>query len=152
MLKFLSITISTLFITINLPSFAMSGTDLVRFAKNNRISMSKNPLVYNFYDRGCQRLIPVHLVKTMNLGGGKIGAITTWGACWGANYTYFEMTRGNLKSLRVITAVESGRSMHYSNWSPVKEPSDGISKNDPIYIENREALGRAISVYSMLPN
>jgi len=66
----------------------------------------------------------VPLVKTLDLGSGRIGGITNNYLCWGATYTYFEMTRGNLESIRVFAEISAARTLRYGNWGPVANPGE----------------------------
>ena len=69
------------------------------------------------------------MVKTRDLGNGRIGGITNQFLCWGATYTYFEMARGNLESIRAFVAIRAGRSTRYTNWGPVANPGDDLTPN-----------------------
>lgn len=95
-------------------AFSMDESELIKFARTNQITGSE-PVVYKWDEEPCGPSEAV-LVKTFD-NGQKIGAITYQGLCWGAVYSYFEMTKGALGSIKLISAISSGRSEHFSNWS-----------------------------------
>lgn len=125
--------------SISTIAFAMTASDLAKFIVNNKPTFVE-PEIYTYYDNGCLRRIPVRLLKTINLGGNRIGGITNLTACWGAKITYFEMTRDNLESVSAFSAIGSGRSLHYSNWGPDNRPGENIT------LEELQAIGKAMSL------
>jgi hypothetical protein len=106
----------------------MTPSELAIFATNYKYN-EKAPVAYSYYNKACQTNVSVSLVKTMDLGNGRIGGITNQFLCWGATYTYFEMARGNLQSIRAFVAIGAGRSTRYTNWGPVANPGDDLTPN-----------------------
>ncbi|HEY9699077.1 MAG TPA: hypothetical protein V6D10_17585 [Trichocoleus sp.] len=117
-----------LFLAATSSALAMDASELATFASRYR-SSSNAPVVFQRYDAGCRANIPVALVQTRNLGNGRVAGITSEYACWGATFTYFEMTRGNLNSIRAFAAVNAGRSTGYSNWGPAN-PMERMSASE----------------------
>ena len=126
MKKLLPTTI--VFVSTAIPCFAMTPSELAIFATNYKYN-EKAPVAYSYYNKACQTNVSVFLVKTMDLGNGRIGGITNQFLCWGATYTYFEMARGNLQSIRAFVAIGAGRSTRYTNWGPVANPGDDLTPN-----------------------
>ena len=120
------LTTTIVFLSTAIPCFAMTPSELAIFATNYKYN-EKAPVAYSYYDKGCQRNVSVSLVKTIDLGKGRIGGITNQFLCWGATYTYFEMARGNLESIRAFVAIGAGRSARHANWGPVANPGDGFT-------------------------
>lgn len=120
------LTATILLISTAIPSLAMTPSDLATFATNHKYNKNA-PVAYSYYDKGCLTTVSVPLVKTLDLGSGRIGGITNKYLCWGATYTYFEMTRGNLQSIRVFAEISAGRTLRYTNWGPVANPGDDLT-------------------------
>jgi hypothetical protein len=131
MKKLLNTTI--VFLSTAIPCFAMTPSELAIFATNYKYN-EKAPVAYSYYDKDCQTDVSVPLVKTMDLGNGRIGGITNQFLCWGATYTYFEMARGNLQSIRAFVAIRAGRSTRYTNWGPVANPGDDLTQDQLISV------------------
>lgn len=107
----------------------MTPTELVEFARSYKYN-DKAPVAYSYYDKTCNiKNVSVLLVKTVNLGNGRIGGITSRFVCWGGNYTYFEMTRGDLQSIKAVAEVGAGRSTRYTNWEAVSNPGDDLTED-----------------------
>lgn len=111
-----------------IPCWAMTPTELVEFARSYEYN-DKAPVAYSYYDKTCQMNVSILLVKTVDLGKGRIGGITSQFLCWGGNYTYFEMTRGDLQSIKAVAEVGAGRSTRYTNWEAVSNPGDDLTKD-----------------------
>ena len=122
------LTTTIVFLSTAIPSFAMTPSELAIFATNYKYN-EKAPVAYSYYNKACQTNVSVFLVKTIDLGKGRIGGITNQFLCWGATYTYFEMARGNLQSIRAFVAIGAGRSTRYTNWGPVANPGDDLTSN-----------------------
>lgn len=122
------LTTTIVFLSTANPCFAMTPSELAIFATNYKYN-EKAPVAYSYYDKACQTNVSVSLVKIMNLGNGRIGGITNKFLCWGATYTYFEMARGNLESIRAFVAIRAGRTTRYTNWGPVANPGDDLTPN-----------------------
>ncbi|AFZ07646.1 hypothetical protein Osc7112_3263 [Oscillatoria nigro-viridis PCC 7112] len=122
------LTTTIVFISTANPCFAMTPSELATFATNYKYNENA-PVAYSYYDKSCQTNVSVYLVKIMDLGNGRIGGITNQFLCWGATYTYFEMTRGNLQSIRAFVAIGAGRSTRYTNWGPIANPGDDLTPN-----------------------
>ncbi|NQE35745.1 hypothetical protein [Microcoleus asticus] len=122
------LTTTIVFLSTAIPCFAMTPSELAIFATNYKYN-EKAPVAYSYYNKDCQTNVSVFLVKTMDLGNGRIGGITNQFLCWGATYTYFEMARGNLQSIRAFVAIGAGRSTRYTNWGPVANPGDDLTPN-----------------------
>lgn len=120
------LTTTIVFISTAIPCFAMTPSELAIFATNYKYN-EKAPVAYSYYNKACQTNVSVFLVKTMDLGNGRIGGITNEFLCWGATYTYFEMARGNLQSIRAFVAIGAGRSTRYTNWGPVANLGDDLT-------------------------
>ncbi len=120
------LTTTIVFLSTAIPCFAMTPSELAIFATNYKYN-EKAPVAYSYYNKACQTNVSVFLVKTMDLGNGRIGGITNEFLCWGATYTYFEMARGNLQSIRAFVAIGAGRSTRYTNWGPVANPGDDLT-------------------------
>ncbi|MCW6049687.1 hypothetical protein K4039_06220 [Lyngbya sp. CCAP 1446/10] len=120
------LTTTIVFLSTANPCFAMTPSELTIFATNYKYN-EKAPVVYSYYDKACLTTVSVYLVKTMDLGNGRIGGITGKFLCWGGTYTYFEMTRGNLESIRAFAEINAGRSARHANWGPVANPGDGFT-------------------------
>ena len=127
------LTTTIVFLSTAIPCFAMTPSELAIFATNYKYN-EKAPVAYSYYDKGCQRNVSVSLVKTIDLGKGRIGGITNQFLCWGATYTYFEMARGNLESIRAFVAIGAGRSTRYTNWGPVANPGDDLTQDQLISV------------------
>ena len=106
----------------------MTPSELAIFATNYTYN-EKAPVAYSYYNKACQTNVSVYLVKTRDLGNGRIGGITNQFLCWGATYTYFEMARGHLQSIRAFVAIRAGRTTRYTNWGPVANPGDDLTPN-----------------------
>lgn len=87
------LTTTIVFLSTAIPCFAMTPSELAIFATNYKYN-EKAPVAYSYYNKACQTNVSISLVKTMDLGNGRIGGITNQFLCWGATYTYFEMARG----------------------------------------------------------
>jgi len=122
------LTTTIVFLSTAIPCVAMTPSELAIFATNYKYN-EKAPVAYSYYNKACQRNVSVYLVKTRDLGNGRIGGITNQFLCWGATYTYFEMARGNLQSIRAFVAIGAGRSTRYTNWGPVANPGDDLTPN-----------------------
>ncbi|MEG4323235.1 MULTISPECIES: hypothetical protein [unclassified Microcoleus] len=127
------LTTTIVFLSAANPCFAMTPSELAIFATNYKYN-EKAPVAYSYYDKACQRNVSVSLVKIMDLGKGTIGGITNKYLCWGATYTYFEMARGNLESIRAFVAIGAGRSTRYTNWGPVANPEDDLTPHQLISV------------------
>ena len=122
------LTTTIVFLSTAIPCFAMTPSELAIFATNYKYN-DKAPVASSYYNKACQTTVSVFLVKTMDLGNGRIGGITNQFLCWGATYTYFEMARGNLESIRAFVAIRAGRTTRYTNWDPVANPEDDLTPN-----------------------
>lgn len=122
------LTTTIVFLSTAIPCFAMTPSELAIFATNYKYN-EKAPVAYSYYNKACQTNVSVYLVKTMDLGNGRIGGITNQFLCWGATYTYFEIARGNLQSIRAFVAIGAGRSTRYTNRGPVANPGDDLTPN-----------------------
>ncbi|MBE9187517.1 hypothetical protein IQ270_23435 [Microcoleus sp. LEGE 07076] len=127
------LTTTIVFLSAAIPCLAMTPSELATFATNYKYNENA-PVAYAYYDKACQTTVSVALVKTLDLGSGRIGGITNKYLCWGATYTYFEMTRGNLQSIRVFAEVGAGRSTRYTNWGPVANPGDDLTQDQLISV------------------
>lgn len=123
-------------------SLAMTPSELAKFASNYQ-SKENEPVVYMVKGTGCGKPLPVTLVKTINLGGGRIGGITQYWDCPVATFIYFEMTRGKYDSISIFAEVSAGRSTNFSNWSPNPDPGE-----ESLTFEELEAVARAIDKYT----
>ncbi len=122
------LTTTIVFLSTAIPCFAMTPSELAIFATNYKYN-EKAPVAYSYYNKACQTNVSVYLVKTMDLGNERIGGITNQFLCWGATYTYFEMARGNLQSIRAFVAIRAGRTTRYTNWGPVANPGNDLTPN-----------------------
>jgi len=122
------LTTTIVFLSTAIPCFAMTPSELAIFATNYKYN-EKTPVAYSYNSKACQTNVSVYLVKTMDLGNGKIGGITNQFLCWGATYTYFEMAHGNLQSIRAFVAIRASRTTRYTNWGPVANPGDDLTPN-----------------------
>jgi hypothetical protein len=120
------LTTTIVFLSTAIPCFAMTPSELAIFATNYKYN-EKAPVAYSYYNKACQTNVSVSLVKTMDLGNGRIGGITNQFLCWGATYTYFERARGNLQSIRAFVAIGAGRSTRDTNRGPVANPGDDLT-------------------------
>ena len=123
-------------------SLAMTPSELAKFASNYQ-SKENEPVVYMVKGTGCGKPLPVTLVKTINLGGGRIGGVTQYWDCPVTTFTYFEMTRGKYNSIRIFTEVSAGRTNNFSDWSPNPNPNE-----ESMTFEELEAVARAIDKYT----
>jgi|GEM_PF-3247974 len=122
------LTTTIVFLSTAIPCFAMTPSELAIFGTNYKYN-EKAPVAYSYYNKACPTNVSVYLLKTMDLGNGRIGGITNPFLCWGATYTYFEIARGNLQSIRAFVAIGAGRSTRYTNWGPVANPGDDLTPN-----------------------
>ncbi|MGL5064614.1 MAG: hypothetical protein ACRC62_31925 [Microcoleus sp.] len=123
------LTATIIFFSTAIPCWAMTSDRLVEFARRYRRYNDKLPVAYSYYDKTCNMNVSVSLVKTVDLGKGRIGGITSQFLCWGGNYTYFEMTRGDLQSIKAVAEVGAGRSTNYTNWEAVSNPGDDLTED-----------------------
>lgn len=123
-------------------SLAMTPSELAKFASNYR-SKENEPVVYMVQNTACAEPLPVTLVKTINLGGGRIGGVTQYWDCPVATFTYFEMTRGKYDSISIFAEVSAGRTSNFSNWSPNPD-----SNEESMTFQELEAIARAIDKYT----
>jgi hypothetical protein len=130
-----------IFFSTAIPCLAMTPSDLVKFARSYEYN-DKAPVAYSYYDKSCQMNVSVLLVKTVDLGKGRIGGITSQFLCWGGNYTYFEMNRGDLQSIKVVAEVGAGRSTRYTNWETVSNPGSDLTRDMLV------AVAKAISKHT----
>jgi hypothetical protein len=122
------LTAAIIFFSTAIPCLAMTPSELINFASNYKYN-EKAPVAYSYYDKVCEMNVSVLLVKTVDLGKGKIGGITNQFLCWGGTYTYFEMTRGNLQSIAVVAEVVAGRATNYANWETVSNPGSELTRD-----------------------
>lgn len=100
---------------------SMDNKQLLKFVTHSMKNLTGDePVIYRYNDEGCGSSSAV-LVKRIDMGS-RIGVITFDGLCWGAFVSYFEMTRNNPSSIRLISQISSGRSEHFENWSPTTPP------------------------------
>jgi hypothetical protein len=127
------LTTTIIFLSTAIPCLAMTPSELATFATNYKYNKNA-PLAYSYYDKGCQTTVSVPLVKTLDLGSGRIGGITGKYLCASATYTYFEMTCGNLESIRVFAEISAARTLRYGNWGPVANPGNDLTHNQLISV------------------
>lgn len=106
---------------------SLNASDLAAFADSNQITGAEVD-IYTYTDEACGTGL-LTLVDTFAINANRIGIITFDGACWGATYTYFEMNKNSIESIRPFAQVSAGRSTHFSNWGPVSNDlmNDGFS-------------------------
>jgi hypothetical protein len=74
------LTATMIFFSTAIPSFAMTPSELVNFARSYQYN-EKAPVAYSYYNKVCETNVSVFLVKTVDLGKGRIGRITSQFLC-----------------------------------------------------------------------